>query len=48
MCIRDRLGASYEQLEEAMETGAGPGAEVLNKFNTLNKHKMEPIPTFKL
>ena len=43
-----QLGASYEQLEEAMETGAGPGAEVLNKFNTLNKHKMEPIPTFKL
>ena len=43
-----QLGASYEQLEEAMETGAGPGVEVLNKFNTLNKHKMEPIPTFKL
>ena len=43
-----QLGASYEQLEEAMETGSGPGVEVLNKFNTLNKHKMEPIPTFKL
>ena len=43
-----QLGASYEQLEEAMETGTGPGVEVLNKFNTLNKHKMEPIPTFKL
>ena len=42
------LGASYELLEEAMETGTGPGVEVLNKFNTLNKHKMEPIPTFKL
>ena len=43
-----QLGASYEQLEEAMETGSGPGVEVLNRFNTLNKHKMEPIPTFKL
>ena len=43
-----QLGASYAQLEEAMETGTGPGVEVLNKFNTLNKHKMEPIPTFKL
>ena len=43
-----QLGASYEQLEEAMETNTGPGVEVLNRFNTLNKHKMEPIPTFKL
>ena len=43
-----QLGASYEQLEEAMETGKGPGVEVLKKFNTQNKHKMQPIPTFKL
>ena len=43
-----QLGASYEQLEEAMETGEGPGVVVLEKFNTQNKHKMEPIPTFKL
>ena len=43
-----QLGASYEELEEAMETGAGPGVAVLEKFNTQNKHKMEPIPTFKL
>ena len=43
-----QLGASYPELEEAMETGTGPGVKVLNKFNTLNKHKMEPIPTFKL
>ena len=43
-----QLGASYAELEEAMETGTGPGGEVLNKFNTQNKHKMEPIPTFKL
>ena len=41
-----QLGASYPELEEAMETGTGPGVEVLNRFNTLNKHKMEPIPTF--
>ena len=44
----EQLGASYEQLEEAMETGEGPGLKVLQKFNTQNKHKMEPIPTFKL
>ena len=44
----EQLGASYEQLEEAMETGTGPGVEVLKRFNTQNKHKMEPIPTFKL
>ena len=44
----EQLGASYEELEEAMETGEGSGLEVLQKFNTQNKHKMEPIPTFKL
>lgn len=44
----DQIGASYEQLEEAMETGAGPALEILNRFNTQNKHKMDPIPTFKL
>ena len=43
-----QLGATYPELEEAMETGKGPGVEVLNRFNTLNKHKMDPIPTFKL
>ena len=43
-----QLGASYADLEEAMETGTGPGVAVLEKFNTQNKHKMEPIPTFKL
>jgi hypothetical protein len=31
-----------------METGKGPGVDVLNRFNRMNKHKMEPIPTFKL
>jgi NAD+ synthase len=44
----DQLGASYVQLEEAMEYGTGPGVEVLQKFNSQNKHKMEPIPTFTL
>ena len=44
----EQLGASYEELEEAMETGKGSGLEVLQKFNTQNKHKMDPIPTFKL
>ena len=43
-----QLGASYPELEEAMETGKGPGVDVLNRFNRMNKHKMEPIPTFKL
>jgi len=44
----DQLGASYADLEFAMETGRGPGLKVLNKFNSMNKHKMQPIPTFKL
>ena len=44
----DQIGASYEQLEEAMETGAGPALEILNRFNAQNKHKMDPIPTYKL
>ena len=44
----EQLGASYEQLEEAMETGAGSGLPILEKFNRQNKHKMDPIPTFKL
>ena len=44
----DQLGASYEDLEYAMEHGTGPAVRVLHDFNTQNKHKMEPIPTFKL
>ena len=44
----DQLGASYSDLEKAMEFGYGPGLEILQKFNVQNKHKMEPIPTFKL
>ncbi len=44
----DQLGVSYADLEEAMEQNTGPGIEVLEKFNTQNQHKMQPIPTFKL
>ena len=44
----DQLGATYSDLEYAMEYGTGPGIEILNKFNNQNKHKMEPIPTFTL
>ena len=44
----DQLGASYVDLEEAMEKGTGPAVSVLKKYNKANKHKMEPIPTFKL
>ncbi len=44
----DQLGASYEQLEEAMEHGTGPAVKILGEYNEKNKHKMNPIPTFKL
>ena len=44
----DQIGASYEELEEAMENGTGPAVDILQKFNEKNKHKMLPIPTFKL
>ena len=44
----DQIGASYIELEEAMETGSGPGLEALLKFSQMNRHKMNPIPTFKL
>ena len=44
----DQIGVTYEQLEEAMENGTGIGVETLEHFNSRNKHKMEPIPTFKL
>jgi NAD+ synthase len=43
-----QIGASYEELEEAMETGTGPAVKILNDFNCKNKHKMIAIPTFKL
>ena len=44
----DQIGASYAELEEAMEQGTGPAVEILDKFSKQNRHKMEPIPTFKL
>lgn len=43
-----QIGASYAQLEEAMEFGTGPAVEILEKFNKQNKHKMISIPTFTL
>ena len=44
----DQIGCSYGALEEAMETGTGPGVDILYRFNQQNQHKMNPIPTFKL
>ena len=44
----DQIGVTYAQLEEAMENGIGPGLETLEHFSKQNRHKMEPIPTFKL
>ena len=44
----EQLGATYAELEEAMENSSGPAVEVLKKFNRSNKHKMSPLPTFKL
>ena len=44
----DQIGATYAELEEAMENGTGKAVDILYKFNNKNKHKMEPIPTFKL
>ena len=47
-CDEDQIGASYEELEEAMEYRRGPAVDILDEFNNKNKHKMEPIPTFKI
>ena len=44
----DQIGATYEQLEEAMEYKKGVALNILEEYNKKNKHKMEPIPTFKL
>ena len=44
----DQIGATYAQLEEAMESGTGEAVDILSRFNRQNKHKMQPIPTFKL
>ena len=44
----DQIGATYVELEEAMENGTGKAVDILSRFNRQNRHKMEPIPTFKL
>ena len=44
----EQIGATYEQLEEAMEKGTGPAVDILKELNQKNQHKMSPIPTFKL
>ena len=44
----DQIGATYAELEEAMESGTGEAVDILSRFNRQNRHKMEPIPTFKL
>ena len=44
----DQIGATYEELEEAMENGEGKAVDILYKFNNQNSHKMQPIPTFTL
>ena len=44
----DQIGATYAELEEAMENGTGNAVDILSRFNRKNKHKMEPIPTFKI
>ena len=44
----DQHGASYSQLEEAMEYGTGDGVKVLERFSKMNRHKIQPIPTFKI
>jgi len=44
----DQIGATYAELEEAMENGTGNAVDILSRFNRQNRHKMEPIPTFKL
>ena len=44
----DQIGATYEQIEEAMENGTGVGLETFEHFNRKNQHKMNPTPTFTL
>ena len=44
----DQIGATYEQLEEAMEYRRGSAVDILDGYNRKNSHKMNPIPTFKL
>ena len=44
----DQLGTTYVALEEAMESGTGDAVKILETFNNMNSHKMNPIPTIKL
>tara|TARA_B100000212_G_C27317561_1_gene508644 strand:- start:80 stop:823 length:744 start_codon:yes stop_codon:yes gene_type:complete len=44
----EQIGASYEELEEAMEYRRGSAVNILDKLYKANSHKMKPIPTFKL
>jgi len=44
----EQLGATYAELEEAMEHGTGPAVGILKEYSEKNAHKMNPIPTFKL
>ena len=44
----EQLGATYSELEEAMEHGTGPAVNILKEYQEKNAHKMNPIPTFKL
>ena len=44
----DQIGAAQANLVYAMEYGTEPAVKVLHDFNTQNKHKMIPIPTFEL
>ena len=41
----DQIGATYVELEEAMENKTGVALNILEEYNKKNKHKMEPIPT---
>ena len=52
-----QLGATYEELEWAMEFSGNPlnlnerqreVYEIYSKFNSINKHKMTGIPVFKV
>ena len=44
----DQIGATYAELEEAMENKTGVAVNILEEYNKKNRHKMDPIPTFKL
>jgi NAD+ synthase len=52
----DQLGATYEELEQAMQFNGDVNSlngrelevfNIYNKFNKQNQHKMVPVPVFK-